>query len=222
MLRFLFIPRLLNSSVRFTRYSESMTRLTTRLRPREKIAEEAPHALTVHELLQAMIGSGSKGFSVERIARQVQRLVVRTGRMPSYEALIVIRGIGHATAARMVAAMELADRLRIPLGRTDAAGMRRPLEVTVSDGAQRTLSVLWLDTVEPVAVTAIVRTIVRAILAVHGSSVALNSHCPTVARLADMRDVALGASLQTVSEQLGFVFRSHIISHTKGEELQLR
>ena len=79
------------------------------LRPREKMAQRAVHALSDNELLQAIIGSGSARFPVSYIARRVQTLL-RNG-VPSLQTLQQVNGVGEALASRLVAVFELAGRL---------------------------------------------------------------------------------------------------------------
>lgn len=89
-------------------YSETMP--TSYLRPREKIITRHVSALTDHELIQAIVGSGSKGTSVETISRKILKLIRRTQHTPHFDALQGITGVGPAKAALIVAAFELASR----------------------------------------------------------------------------------------------------------------
>lgn len=73
------------------------------------MTQRAVHALTDNELLQAIIGSGSAGSSVTHIARQVQKLLKRG--IPTFQTLLMVKGVGEALAARLVAVFELASRL---------------------------------------------------------------------------------------------------------------
>ena len=73
------------------------------------MTQRAVHALTDNELLQAIIGSGSAGSSVTHIASQVQKLLKRG--IPTFQTLLMVKGVGEALAARLVAVFELASRL---------------------------------------------------------------------------------------------------------------
>ncbi|MAU33854.1 hypothetical protein CL689_02035 [Candidatus Saccharibacteria bacterium] len=89
-------------------------------RPRERIAADAAVTLTDHELLQAIIGSGTKGADVRVIARRILKLLKQQRRAPSYETLRAIDGVGVAKAAVIVASFELAGRYlhRLPRRRS--------------------------------------------------------------------------------------------------------
>lgn len=82
------------------------------LRPREKLARYSVQQLSLHELLQAVVGKGIAGYPVRRVARLLLKDIHRSGRLPSYDRLLQLPGIGQATAARMTAAYELSQRLR--------------------------------------------------------------------------------------------------------------
>lgn len=87
------------------------------LRPREKIVSRTAGALSDHELLQALIGAGTRQISASRIARSILKELRRNKGALSYEQLRSIPGLGTAYAARILAAFELARRwsyLKLP------------------------------------------------------------------------------------------------------------
>lgn len=91
----------------------SVRELPARQRPRERLSHEGVRALSVQELLALVIGSGGTGGSVLALA---DRLLASTGGhlRPLASAapgeLEALPGIGRATAARLVAALELGLR----------------------------------------------------------------------------------------------------------------
>ncbi len=87
-----------------------MTQQQPSLRPREKIAERSVTALSDHELLQTMIGSGNKTAPVTALSRRVLKLLRRNREPLSFHELREIPGLGIASAAKLVAAFELASR----------------------------------------------------------------------------------------------------------------
>ncbi len=107
-------------------------------RPREKLIQKGPDALSVVELLAILIGTGNKTNSAVDLAKQVlqhsdQQLTV-LGRK-SIQELARIKGIGTAKAVSLIAAMEIsrrreaeqpAERPRIQSS-TDAARLIQPL-----------------------------------------------------------------------------------------------
>jgi len=82
-------------------------------RPRERLLQLGPEALSVPELLALILGRGIKGESVMITA---QHLLSRCGDLrsmaeSSVEELAQVRGIGPAKASQIVASFELARRL---------------------------------------------------------------------------------------------------------------
>ena len=79
-------------------------------RPREKLKAKGPSALSDLELLQALIGSGSKHADVTKIAKDVQKLLRQNGLDVSSEQLQAITGLGDAKITELLAAVELSKR----------------------------------------------------------------------------------------------------------------
>jgi DNA repair protein RadC len=82
-------------------------------RPRERLLQLGPEALSVQELLALILGRGVRGESVMLTA---QRLLSRFGSLQgiadsSIEELLEIKGIGLAKAGQLKAAFELGRRL---------------------------------------------------------------------------------------------------------------
>ena len=80
-------------------------------RPREKLRYRGVGSLSNVELLQILIGSGSKGFPVARIARKVQEVIEASQKSIDVDTLQTIDGLGEATASRIIAAITLGQRL---------------------------------------------------------------------------------------------------------------
>ncbi|MFW6181698.1 MAG: JAB domain-containing protein, partial [Spirochaetota bacterium] len=113
------------------------------LRPREKLARYGPGHLSSQELLQVMLGSGSRSCGVESIARRVlprlEEWAARpgSGYEPLLEALRGVPGMGGAKAAAVAASLELAFRLRDRGGVViREAGDVMPLLGTLADKKQ--------------------------------------------------------------------------------------
>lgn len=81
------------------------------LRPRERLQKLSIEALSDHELLQLMIGSGNRQADVGQLARRVLKVQRRLQRPPSFDALVAIEGLGPALAARLTASFEYSRRL---------------------------------------------------------------------------------------------------------------
>jgi DNA repair protein RadC len=94
-------------------------------RPRERLAQLGPSALSNRELLAVLVGSGSRGRSVLDLADQLlgRGLGDLAGR--SLAALEGEHGLGRAKASRVLAALELGARLASE-GGAPAPALRTP------------------------------------------------------------------------------------------------
>lgn len=81
------------------------------IRPRERLAQDGPGALSDAQLLGLVIGSGTRARSAIALAELVLHSVGGTGGLARADRARLTRsGIGAATAARIVAALELGRR----------------------------------------------------------------------------------------------------------------
>ena len=122
-------------------------------RPREKLLERGPQALSDAELLALLLGSGIKGYSAVDLARSLIADFGSLGALlsadrPRWEGR---RGIGPARYATLMAALELARRhFREPLRRSSSAlngpdCTRRFLLAQLRDRPYEVFCVLFLD-----------------------------------------------------------------------------
>jgi DNA repair protein RadC len=81
-------------------------------RPRERLLESGPGALTDRDLVAVILGTGADGEGVLELAERVTRSVnLRLlPRVPAEE-LLAIRGLGPARVAQLLAAAEVGRRL---------------------------------------------------------------------------------------------------------------
>jgi len=79
-------------------------------RPREKLREKGPSALTDQELVAAILGMGTAGVDVRTMARQVVGLIREHKANLILEHLLGVPGVGLAKAAQVLSAFELARR----------------------------------------------------------------------------------------------------------------
>lgn len=81
-------------------------------RPREKMLEKSPKALSNLELVAAMLGNGIKGRDVFEISADVLKVAEKKlDNLKSLEKLVAIDGVGIAKACQFAAALELFSRL---------------------------------------------------------------------------------------------------------------
>jgi len=76
-------------------------------RPREKAEQAGLSTLSISELIQLIIGSGSSAVPVAKIARSIEQLLARTLSTPRHRDLTELAGVGVASAWRILAALEL-------------------------------------------------------------------------------------------------------------------
>jgi DNA repair protein RadC len=79
-------------------------------RPREKLVSRGPKALSDLELLAVLLGSGTRGQGVLRLATRILRQFSGRLHVASVESLQSIKGLGRAKACQISAAMELGGR----------------------------------------------------------------------------------------------------------------
>lgn len=81
-------------------------------RPRERLFELGPGALSDADLVALVFGSGSGGESVLDVAARVTRSIhLRRLHQTALEDLLAVKGMGPARAAQLLAAVEIGRRL---------------------------------------------------------------------------------------------------------------
>ncbi|WP_300365255.1 DNA repair protein RadC [Hydrogenimonas sp.] len=79
-------------------------------RPREKLKAKGPAALKNYELIAVLLGSGTKGQDVIRLARAVEKLLEADFEGLTLDRLTSVHGLGPAKAMQILAAIELSRR----------------------------------------------------------------------------------------------------------------
>ena len=114
-------------------------------RPREKLAAKGAANLSDVELLQVVIGSGIKGADVTKIAKNINKLFISHGYNLTIQQLTSIKGVSSATATKLVALFELAERHIKQESRIDDAESAIALVPELKTATQEHLVVLSLD-----------------------------------------------------------------------------
>jgi DNA repair protein RadC len=122
-------------------------------RPRERLERLGPAALSTVELFTLLIGSGSRGFPADDLARRILAAYpsLRTLAGRTAAELAGLTGVGTATAARLAAACELGRRLqREPRDRqpvlASPRAVWRHLSLELRDRERERFLVLCLNT----------------------------------------------------------------------------
>ena len=79
-------------------------------RPREKLIERGAEVLSDVELVAILLGSGTKGKSVFRVAKAILRKLDKEGERLEAKSLIDLEGVGLAKACQILAAFEFSRR----------------------------------------------------------------------------------------------------------------
>jgi DNA repair protein RadC len=79
-------------------------------RPREKLKERGPQALSDAELIAVILGSGNKGQDVMTLAAKIAKLISEKKGNLLLDDLIKIDGVGLAKACQVLSGFELARR----------------------------------------------------------------------------------------------------------------
>ena len=95
-------------------------------RPREKIASKGASALSDTELIEAIIGRGTKNRDVREISKDISRLVNEHGNAIGYDDLQAIDGIGPTKASQIMSCFELGRRY---FGPKDNGKVTRPEDI---------------------------------------------------------------------------------------------
>jgi DNA repair protein RadC len=78
-------------------------------RPRERLFTEGAGALSLDELIMILLGTGTPRFSIEHTSQSISNLLLKE--KGSGKLLAQVQGLGKAASARILAAIELGERL---------------------------------------------------------------------------------------------------------------
>lgn len=85
-------------------------------RPREKMHQKGPEVLSDLELMAILLGSGTKGHDVMKVAARILKVLDGNSKKLSLEELQKIEGVGPAKATLIAAALEFSRRRIRPEG----------------------------------------------------------------------------------------------------------
>jgi DNA repair protein RadC len=95
-------------------------------RPREKIASKGASALSETELIEAIIGRGTRKRDVRESSKDIGRLMNERGNAIGYNDLQAIEGIGPTKASQIMSCFELGRRY---FGPKDTGKVTRPEDI---------------------------------------------------------------------------------------------
>ncbi len=196
-------------------------------RPREKLIAKGVAALSDMELLAALLGSGTKGVGVLKLASTILNKL-RLDRV-DVSALMEINGVGRAKACQIVAALELARR-HLP---GEKAPIREAKDVLpfiqqIRDKRQEYFVCLSLDGANEVIESRVVtvgllnsnqvhpREVFADPIADRAASVIFAHNHPSGTLAASAEDIALTKRLLKAGEILGITVLDHLIVTKRG------
>ena len=204
--------------------------LSSRDRPREKLQSAGRHALSDHELVALVLGHGVRGRSALQLSADVLEFAggIHGLARTNVDQLAAQDGMGAATAARLVAAVELGrrtlerepeERLRFASPRDVALYLMprfgaHPVErfgLVLVDTRHRLIRVRILSVGTLDAVSAQPRDVFRDALAAGAAGVIVFHNHPSGDPMPSPDDVALTHRLVTAGKVLGIELIDHVI-----------
>jgi len=198
-------------------------------RPREKLQEKGPKALSDKELLAILLGSGTQTQDVLTLAGRTLKILDDTSASPTLEQLQSIDGIGPAKATTILAALEFARRRIRPEGfKIGLPPDVLPLIQHMADRKQEHFLCISLNgayeviAVRTVSVGLVNKTQVhpREVFADpltdRATAVIVAHNHPTGNLTPSKDDIAITRQLKSAGETLGIRLLDHIIFSHKG------
>ena len=198
-------------------------------RPREKLREKGPKALSDKELLAILLGSGTQTQDVLSLAGRILKIIDDTSADPTLEQLQAIDGIGPAKATTILAALEFARRRIRPEGfKIGLPPDVLPLIQHLADRKQEHFLCISLNgayeviAVRTVSVGLVNKTQVhpREVFADpltdRATAIIVAHNHPTGNLTPSKDDIAITRQLKSAGETLGIKLLDHIIFSHKG------
>lgn len=192
-------------------------------RPREKLLARGQGHLSNAELLQVIVGSGIRGADVTKIAADILMLLERQHGKVSLDQLTAIRGVSTATAARLLASLELTGRF-VNTGRQintvddvlplleDIRHKKQEHFVTVTlDGANRVIEkrVITVGTINASLVHP--REVFADAITDRAASIIVAHNHPSGTLAASAPDIEITKRLEVSGKLLGIQLFDHVI-----------
>jgi DNA repair protein RadC len=202
-------------------------------RPREKLARAGPASLGDNELVALIVSSGTRERDALTVAAGVLQAAGGTAMLAatSLDALCRVPGVGHARAARLIAAVELGRRVLVRKGE-ERRRFRRPSEVAhylmalygasrlerfgvmLLDARQRLIRSVLISVGTEDAAQATPREVYREALMASAAALIVFHNHPSGDPSPSAEDVIVTARLALAGETVGVEFIDHIILGT--------
>jgi len=198
-------------------------------RPREKLQEKGPEALSDLELLAVLIGSGTKGNDVMSVARRILNVLDENNENINFDVLQEIDGVGPAKATLIVAALEFTRRRIHPQGlKISFPPDVLPLITNYADRKQEHFICVSINGANEVIAARVVtiglvnksqvhpREVFADAITDRASAVIVAHNHPSGKLEPSVEDIELTKQLQEAGKTLGIQLLDHIIFNQKG------
>lgn len=201
----------------------SMKDIAKEDRPREKLLSRGVSVLSSEELLQVIIGSGVKGFDVVKISKELLKLLEANNGKLTFEVVSAIKGVSTATAAKLLASLEVAGRFTktgtkirdiddVAIILSDIRNKKQEHFVVLTlDGADRLIDrhIVSIGTVNASLIHP--RDVFTFALQDNAASIIIAHNHPGGSREPSTADVEVTRRIDAVGKLLGISMQSHII-----------
>jgi DNA repair protein RadC len=203
-------------------------------RPREKIAKKGVAALSDTELMEAILGRGTKGKDVRVLAKEITGLLQEREAI-RYEDILTIGGIGPSKASQIMACFEMGRRYYAPApeGRVTKPDDILPLVTHLRDKRQEHFCCITLNGAGEVLGNRVITVGLLNHSLVHprevfadaitdraASIICVHNH-PSGSLEPSSQDIAITAQLREAGALVGIQLIDHVIV-TKSGHLSMR
>lgn len=206
-------------------------------RPREKLQQKGPEALSNSELIAILIQSGRKGLPATEIAKKILQLgdndLAKLGQL-SFQQLKTVEGVGKARAVLVAAALELGrrrqsvDLLTLKKRLNGSKAVVDMLQPLLLDHPYEIFIAVFLNSalvpvkVEPLSKGGIdraivdVRVLLRKALETHAVGIILCHNHPSGALQPSKADLETTANVRKAAQCLDIRLLDHVIVSSQG------
>jgi len=209
--------------------SRNIKSLPEKDRPREKLQQKGPEALSDIELIAILLGSGIKGHDVMKVSSHILKLLDGNAKQPGIGELQQIAGVGLAKATLIAAAFEFTRRRIRPEGlKISTPADVLPLIQNYADRKQEHFICISINGANEVMNTRVVSVGLLNKTQVHprevfadpitdrASAIIVAHNHPAGAVTPSTEDKEMTEQLKSSGETLGIRLLDHVIFNQKG------